>query len=129
LYKFGELVRFGLVGIANNIVGLLVIYVALILGFSPIAANVSGYTIGLVTSYFGNQKFTFSRSRNGSNKIAFIVSFCLAYSLNLIVLIATRKLEVVHALLPQVLALGTYSVFFFVLMKFWVFRARKSTSR
>jgi putative flippase GtrA len=125
LYNFGELVRYGLVGVANNFVGLLVIYAALKLGLSPIVANIIGYSVGLITSYLGNKKFTFANSKKSSGKKGFIISFGIAYSLNLIVLIACAKLGEIHKLIPQIFAVVAYSFSFFILMKFWIFKAEK----
>ena len=117
-------VRFGLVGVVNTAVGFAVI-VALMAGagWPPLAANVGGYAIGIVLSYLLNRRFTLpQRSMRRGGVLRFVFAFLLAYGVNLAILWLSIHLLGVPHLLAQVLAIGSYAVWFFIMCRFYVFR-------
>ena len=54
--------RFLVVGVMNTVLGLALIYVAMALGSDYRAANVAGYTGGILFSYVANRSWTFGDS-------------------------------------------------------------------
>lgn len=114
-----QLMRYGLVGVANTLISVSVIVALTFLGADAVLANVVGFGAGLVNSYLLNGRYTFQA--NGMRLWQFAVAFAIAYALNLSVLIASRPLAGINILLPQAVAILSYNVVFFILMKLWVF--------
>ncbi|SCD22796.1 MULTISPECIES: GtrA family protein [Brucella] len=118
IIQFG---RFGLVGLLNTFITLVIIAVLTWLGVSPFVANAIGYAAGLVNSYFGNMKWTFRSDGSWARSVRFLVSFAVCYCVNVAVLQFALPFEHHHVLIPQVLAMSSYTVSFFILSKIWVF--------
>ena len=58
-----QFLRYSLVGLLNTALGLLVIWGLMLAGFGPYSANVAGYAVGLVLSFFLNRAWTFHAQR------------------------------------------------------------------
>ncbi|MBB2970322.1 GtrA family protein [Mesorhizobium sp. RMAD-H1] len=119
LMQFG---RFGLVGLLNTLITLIVIAVLTWLGTSPFVANGAGYVVGLLNSYFGNMKWTFQSDSNWTTSARFLVAFAFCYAVNVLVLHVSLPLERYHVLVPQFIAMASYTVSFFILSRAWVFK-------
>ncbi|MBJ6132066.1 GtrA family protein [Ochrobactrum sp. Q0168] len=114
--------RFGLVGLLNTFITLLVIAVLTWLGASPFVANAAGYVAGLVNSYFGNMKWTFRSESSWTRTLRFLVAFGICYAVNVYVLHLSLPLAQYQVLMPQVVAMTSYTVLFFILSRAWVFK-------
>ncbi|AIK43505.1 GtrA family protein [Brucella anthropi] len=119
LIQFG---RFGLVGLLNTFITLLVIAVLTWLGASPFVANAIGYVAGLVNSYFGNMAWTFRSDSTWTRSIRFLIAFGICYAVNVYILQLSLPLEQYHILIPQLIAMASYTVLFFILSRAWVFK-------
>ncbi len=91
--KHSTLIRFGLVGVSNMLIGTSIIYACWrFLGFGDLPANVSGYAVGFVWSYALNRRWTFRHT--GSRRqsfVRFLLVTLVAYACNLAVLFALRR--------------------------------------
>jgi len=128
----GLLVRFGLVGAVNTALGLAVILlVEFGLKASPVVANAAGYGVGFAVGFGLNRGFVF-KSQAGVSAAGprYLAAVALCYGLNLAVLQGLR------AVLPagdlarvaaQLCAMGTYTVTLFLLSRYWVFAAARSS--
>ncbi len=118
-----EIMRFVATGVANTAVGLAAIaFAQAILSLGPYLANAFGYGVGLACSYVLNSRWAFRAGAGSLPRLArFILAFALAYGANLATLHV--QLALGAPWLPaQAVALATYSVLFFALCKFVVFR-------
>lgn len=115
-----QIIKFGLVGVVNTFITAASIVVLTVLGVPAVPANALGFALGLANSFYMNRRFTFGGGA-GSSAVPFIVSFAIAYALNLGVVLLTSGLTSYHALIPQAAGMLTYNVAFFILMKVWVF--------
>jgi putative flippase GtrA len=116
-------VRYGLVGIANTIFGLMMIYFAKFLGVGDIFANLFGYCCGLILSFRLNSKWTF---RYKGHLLSAFYKFCavilVSYFLNLaVVLTAIHQLSV-NSYLAQALGIIPYTIASYVGSRYLVFR-------
>jgi putative flippase GtrA len=77
--------RFLLVGVANTVVGLSVIYAAKWgLGLGDVAANVAGYAVGVGCSFMLNKRWTFGHQGRALPALGrFLLVFLGAYLANL----------------------------------------------
>jgi putative flippase GtrA len=117
--------KFGVVGIANTLIGLLAIYLCKwLFGFGDALANISGYTIGLAVSFLLNRGWTFQHSGAVLPALArFLVIFALAYLLNLGTVLITIHSFDVNSYLAQAIGIAPYTVFFYLGSHYFVFKS------
>lgn len=126
--SIAQVARFGLAGLANTVVGLLVIATLdLGLGLDPHVANAAGYAVGLALSFQLNRSFVFRRKgpllATGRR---FLVAAGCAFALNQIVLSAVARglgTGDLARLVAQAAGVGAYTVALFVISRLWVFGA------
>lgn len=81
-------VRFAIVGLANSVSGLLVIYLAKIIGAGEVLSNALGYAFGLILSFNLNKNWTFLyRRSSGGALLRFSLVTAVAYLANLAVVV------------------------------------------
>lgn len=84
---FFQVGRFSIAGLINSLIGYLVIFSGMALGFSPYLCNVFGYSVGLCCSYFLNKNYTFKiKDADGRRFVKFLLAFSIAYLTNLVIL-------------------------------------------
>lgn len=118
----GQIGRFGLVGLLNSLITLLVIAVLGWLGTSPFVANALGYAAGLINSYFLNMNWTFRSEGGWTRSARFLSAFALCYTINAGVLYVSLPLAAYQILIPQLIAVASYTSVFFILSRAWVFK-------
>ena len=117
--------RFLLVGMANTLVGYSVIFVLeRSVGLDRRLANAGGYLIGGTVSYLLNRRFAFRSDRAHRHALpSFVLAALFCFGVNLAVLeigVAVLKLP---SLLAQAAALCSYTLSFYAINRFHVFRA------
>lgn len=118
-----SLLRFIAVGALNTGVGVLTIAIAnRIFAAGPYLANALGFTAGILVGYELNRRWTFGSSRSVLfTAPRYLLVFAVSYAINLGVLAVLLRVGALHAMFAQVVAIGSYSVAFFVLCRFVVF--------
>lgn len=116
-----------LVGAINTFVGFGIIFILTFVGILPELANFLGYCIGIVCSFFLNNKITFSRNKmdKAQGLLKFAGSMGVAYLVNLVVLFLSYRIFGLNVYLSQILAGGSYTLCGFLLSKFFVWREDK----
>jgi putative flippase GtrA len=114
---------FSLVGVANGIVGIVVIVVASLSGAGPLLANLLGYGAGLLVSFTLNSRVTFhSRAVDSYTVARFLVAFGVAFAIDLLVVKIVSDLFTTSRLLASLSGTPLYVVNFYLLCEYWVFR-------
>jgi putative flippase GtrA len=120
--------RYGLAGLINTALGLLVIY-ALDLGLhvAPQVANAAGYILGAGVGYALNKVFVFRSaarvSATGPRYLAVILAaFIVNQAVLKLVLTALPSGPLQHAV-GQLAGMTAYTAFAFAACQFWVFRS------
>lgn len=112
-----------MVGVVNTTWGLSILTLLhLMLGMSLAASNLTAYASGAVLSYLLNRRYTFDAPQAGLHEF---VQFVLCQGLSLgvmIIVVMTLTAHGVPFLVTQVLTLMLYSLTFFLLSEFIVFR-------
>lgn len=118
------LARYLLVGVANTAVGYGVILILqLQYGMHPVAANASGYLLGLLMSYAMNRRYTFRSQRDHATSVpTFAAAAAICYVLNVAVLQLSINLLALPAAISQALAIGAYTFTFYIANRYVVFR-------
>lgn len=117
-----------LIGLINTFISLSIIFLMISYEFGNIFSNFIGFSFGLISSFFLNSKFTFSSITISLNKfILFSLSTGFSYLINLSVLVFCLKILFLPSFISQVLALSTYVIVNFLLLRSLVFRNPKPT--
>ena len=112
-----------LIGLFNTFLSLSVIFLMISYGYSDIFSNFIGFSFGVISSFFLNAKFTFSSIRISLNKfLRFILSVGFSYLMNLLVLVLCLQTLMLSSFISQLLALSTYVLVNFLLLRWVVFR-------
>lgn len=123
-----ELIKYMIVGLINTATGYGVFWMLLRwVGCSPELANAISYVIALCVAFYLNRFFVFTGANSSTSSILrFFVAFAAAFLLNQAVLIVFFRIFLVPAEIAQVFAMIVYTVIFYLLNKFYVFRTLKS---
>lgn len=106
-----SVVRYGLVGVANTLFGLTLIYCAVFVGLGDVLANLFGYTCGFLLSFKLNSKWTF---RYQGRLLPAFYTFCAvilaSYLLNLSIVMMAIHLMDVNSYIAQAMGIIPYTV-------------------
>lgn len=119
-----QFVRFLMVGVANMLVGLLVIFSAkYFFGANDVVANAIGYSVGICVSFMLNSRWTFAyKDRLLPAAVKFLLANGIAYAANLLtVMIAINELNV-NGYLAQAMGMPAYTVTAYLASRYIVFR-------
>ena len=117
-----DAVRFLMVGAANTIFGISIIYGFIALGLRPVYANLLGYAVTFPSSYASHMLLSFKyRGHRVGPFFRYFISAVVAYLVNVIVLLQVTYMFKVNGYLAQLPALAAYTVTFFILNRFFVF--------
>jgi putative flippase GtrA len=127
LLALNQVIRYGFVGVLNNLLGYLIYLLITWFGVDPKIAITILYPIGAMTAYFGHSKYSFSYRGNKTNAL---FRYCLAhlagYGVNLLMLyILCDKLKLPHQAV-QALAVLVVAGVLFLMFKYFVFRKAES---
>jgi len=117
-------IRFLLVGMANTLLGLFVIYAAkwlLHMGDAP--ANLLGYACALILSFTLNSSWSFRYDGRILPAIMkFVAVIIVAYLLNFAMVMAAIKIFAINSYIAQMLGIIPYTLFTYLGSWFIVFR-------
>lgn len=118
-----EVLRYGAAGLANTVAGYATFLIAYHLGAAALVANAISYAIGLTVAYLLNLRFVFRGARHTRGAAArFVGSAAIAYAANL-VLMSGALTAGLRAEWAQLVGMATYTVIFYVLNKYVVWKA------
>lgn len=122
--------RFGVVGVANTLTGLLVIYAAKWLGgLGDVPANLLGYTVGVLLSFTLNSRWSFGyRGRILPAFVRFLAVLGVAYLANLAVVLACLRALRLDSYLAQAAGVVPYTVLFYLGSRLLAFREPVETA-
>ena len=132
-------IRFLMVGVANTIVGLSVMYLLLhVVGLSYWASTFLGNSVGAVVSFFLNRSFTFkSQSSVSKSMIRFVavILFCyfISYTIgrNVVewILSNSHLTSSIKTDIAVLISTGLYTVLNYLCQKLFVFRSTTHKER
>src|SRR5438270_10568125 len=111
-----DAIRFLMVGAANTILGISIIYGFIALGLRPVYANLLGYAVTFPSSYASHMWLSFNhRGHHVGPFFRYLISAVVAYLVNVIVLLQVTFLFNLNGYLAQLPALAAYVITFFIL--------------
>nr|WP_316639094.1 GtrA family protein [uncultured Roseateles sp.] len=121
-----QLIRYGVVGVASNLVGYLLYLGLTSLGVGPKSAMSLLYAIGVAQTFLFNKRWTFGHQGSGR---AALLRYCTAYGLGYVINLVVLLVLVDHWAWPHQWVQGVMilvlAAMLFLLQKFWVFRPDK----
>ncbi len=116
--------KFLVVGGANTIFGLVVIYfLKWQFDLDDIIANTIGYALGILLSFILNKRWSFQhKGATLSALIRFLLVTAIAYASNLAVVLASINMLGVNGYLAQALGIPPYTVVSYLGSRFYAFR-------
>ncbi|MCK5001899.1 MAG: GtrA family protein [Gammaproteobacteria bacterium] len=117
-----QMIRYGLVGVATNVVIYCIYLVITYLGVEPKIAMTLVYVIGASIGFVGNRKWTFTHSGDVARAaIRYVLAHILGYMLNFLILyIFVDHLDYAHQGV-QAVAIIIVAGFLFIVFKYFVF--------
>ena len=125
-----QVLRYGIVGSANTVIGYTVIVALMVLSVTPILSNLAGYAVGLAVAFVLQKRWVF-RGRDGIFReiVKFLAAFVLCYLANLGTLAYLIYKTNVNPYVAQAIAGLVYLTFFFALSKYVVFERTRGLVR
>ena len=121
----GQLARYGVVGVLNNLLGYLIYLLVTWLWLDPKIAVTLMYPIGAVTAYFGHARYSFAYSGRTSHGIVrYIIAHLIGYGANIGMLyLFSDRLGYPHQLV-QAVAIVAVAGILYLLFRYFVFPNR-----
>lgn len=119
---FGQIIRYGVVGALNNLLGYFIYLLVTYFWLDPKVAITLLYPVGATTAYFGHSKYSFSHQ--GTKRHAqwrYIAAHLISYGVNYLMLyILWEKFNFSHQAV-QAAAIFVCAGVLFLLFKYFVF--------
>ncbi|MFH1156139.1 MAG: GtrA family protein [Pseudomonadota bacterium] len=108
----GEMTRFGIVGLLNTAITLLVIYVLHVwLNAAYLLANAVGFLVGFMNSFVMNRRWTFNSKGNVlQESILFVIIFLISYLIQVATLVVFKDYLQFSTVVSQILGMVSYTL-------------------
>lgn len=117
-----KFIKFGLVGILNTVITIVIFNVLKIFEIDYVIANAIGYVGGMVNSYIWNNKWVFNaNSKDISTVGKFIAVNLIVFLINTGILILLVDNMSLNESIAQIIALAVTTVINFLGNKLWTF--------
>ena len=119
-----QFIKFGIVGVSNTIISLVVYYGLLYLGVHYLIANTVGFVVSVLNAYYWNRKYVFQKAENKTSNslIKTYVSYGSTFLLGTgLMFVMVHYLHISETAAPIINLLVTIPLNF-LLNKFWTFK-------
>lgn len=125
----GQVTRYGVVGVLNNLLGYLIYLLVTWLWFDPKVAVTLMYPVGALTAYFGHARYSFKYiGRTSSGIIRYAIAHVIGYGANIAMLyVFSDRLMYPHQLV-QAAAIAVVAGILYLLLRYFVFPSRPLSS-
>ncbi|CEE03048.1 putative membrane protein [Caldibacillus thermoamylovorans] len=124
-----QFLKFGAVGILNTLISVVAYNILVLIGLNYIISNISGYTLGVLNSYYWNKNWVFkSGSKRNGLFLKFIAVNVISLGFNTLFLYILVDTLNFHSVISQLIATVIGMIINFVLNKKWAFESKESSS-
>jgi len=118
----GQIARYGVVGVLNNLLGYLIYLLVTWLWLDPKVAVTLMYPVGATTAYFGHAKYSFAyRGRTLHGIVRYVIAHIIGYGANIGMLYVFSDLLGYPHQLVQAIAIFAVAGILFLLFRYFVF--------
>ncbi len=126
--KLNQFIKFGIVGVSNTVVNLLVYYICISFGTHYLLAYTIGFLASVGNAFFWNNKFVFKNKEENSIPRAFLkvlASYSFSFFLSVILMSIMVELLYISSVMAPILKLVITVPINFMLNKLWAFKDKK----
>lgn len=125
-----QLIKFGIVGISNTAISLVVYYIFMYLGAHYILANTMGFILGTINAYYWNNKYVFKKKKNEERSLVKVgtkvfISYGFTFLLSTVLLYLLVDIGGISKLVAPIINLVITIPINFLLNKLWAFKIKK----
>jgi len=120
--KYSLFIKFCIVGVTNVIIFYTIYYILLTLGISYLIANTIACIIGILNGYVWSSEFVFKKNKSINNMMKFSIVYISALFINLVIMYICVDTYNVHKLIAPIFAIGTGTIYNYMLNKIWTFK-------
>ncbi len=114
--------KYILVGLANTLLTLTIIFILTYLHFNLYIANAIGYSYGILLSFILNSFFTFSVNFKITRLIKFLITCLICYFINITAINFFLIIYPTKIYLAQLFGMGLYTITGFIINKLWAMK-------
>lgn len=119
--SFGELIRYGIIGLTSNgLIYLLYIFLTS-WGAPPKLAMTLLYCSGTLATFWANRNWTFKSEAGAGALTRYLSAYLIGYLINLALLFTMVDLANINHRIAQAISIILVAICLFTLMKTWVF--------
>lgn len=122
LQKYGQFIKFCIVGVSNTAISLIAYYILLNLGVYYLLASTISYCVGILNGYIFSSSFVFKRTMNLKLALKFISVYLSSLLINLLVLYIFVDIFGISEFIAQVMVTLINVIYNYLLNKLWTFR-------
>lgn len=126
--KFGQFIKFAIVGCSNTIINLAVYYFCIFLGVNYLLAYTLGFLTSVCNAFFWNNKYVFVNKQETSIFKAFVkvlASYGFSFLLSIVLMSLLVEVCNISSLIAPILKMIVTIPLNFVLNKIWAFKDKK----
>jgi putative flippase GtrA len=118
-----QFIKFGIIGVSNTLVSLAVYYALVHFGMHYLPANVAGFVLGTLNSYYWNNKFVFRRTDGHLRTIAkMYVCYTFTFLLSSGLLVLQIEYFDISEYIAPLVNIPITMIINFCINKLWVFK-------
>lgn len=127
-----QFIKFGLVGVSNTIISLLVYYILIYFKWNYIIANALGFVISVMNAYFWNNKYVFKQRQDFGKKgtlkkiIKVYVSYGITFLLSTFLLYLMVDCFEISQYIAPIINLCITTPLNFILNRWWAFKNKSN---
>lgn len=126
--KFGQFIKFGIVGCSNTLINLAVYYVCLYLGAHYLLAYTLGFLVSVCNAFYWNNKYVFENKQEKNLLKAFtkvFASYGISFLLSVFLMSIMVEILNISSVIAPILKLAITIPLNFGLNKVWAFKDKK----
>lgn len=123
--EYNQFLKFGIVGISNTLVGLMVYYILIYFNINYNIANTLGFIVSVFNAYYWNNRYVFKKERKKSNIewiIKVFMSYGMTFILNTVLLFLMIICLHISSYIAPMINLFIITPINFLLNKYWAFK-------
>ena len=119
-----QFVKFGIVGVSNTLIALMVYYALLLVGVHYLIANVISFVVSVLNAFYWNRKYVFKSGerRKYVQLTKVYVSYGVTFITSTSLMFAIVDIVGISEFIAPIVSLCITLPFNFLLNKFWAFR-------
>ena len=126
-----QFIKFGIVGVSNTLVSLIIYYILIYFGVHYIIANTAGFILGTMNAYFWNNKYVFKKQQNEKRSHAktgmkVFVAYGITYVLSTVLLILWVDILGISQAIAPIINVCVTTPLNFGMNKLWAFNEREN---